>query len=101
MEKKGRTQLFVQENNTMTFVQEFEKMPAYFDLEELLRKRPGSIARPVRANTSRNRLQPRVSEGSRQQEVIWRTTPSAGARGQRLHRASASADVTVRTSTTA
>lgn len=44
MEKKGRTQLFVQENSAISFIQEFEQLPAYFDLERMLRERPGSIA---------------------------------------------------------
>jgi len=46
--KAGVVQVFVQEiranSSRMVLVQQFEKLPSYFDLERLLQGRPGSVA---------------------------------------------------------
>jgi hypothetical protein len=40
----GRTQLFVREDGKFNFVDEYEKLPSYFELEKVLVAREGSIA---------------------------------------------------------
>ena len=40
----GKTHLFVREGGTFAFVDEYEKLPSYFDLEKVLIAREGSVA---------------------------------------------------------
>ena len=58
--KDGKVQLFTQEirdnRAKMVFIQEFDTLPAYFDLEKLLQARPGSIAAMSLADRLRSEM---------------------------------------------